>query len=113
MFCKLAKLFLTRQTTRILQPDQSVDADTTLTISYASASGYPLSPPFAIAKGFGWPAWGFGIEGVNSRLEGWLARQLSEGRKVKGIVPLDFYRQDGLGREDGGVMELLVLMNTL
>lgn len=84
-----------------------------LNISYASASGYPLSPPFAIAKGFGWPAWGLGVEGINSRLEGWLARQFSEGKKVKGIVPLDFYRQDRLGGGNGGIRELLVVMNSL
>lgn len=104
---------LIHQTIQIFRPDQPEDAEKVLTISYASASGYPLSPPFAIAKGFGWPAWGFGIEGINSRLEGWLARQLSEGKKVRGIVPMDFYRQDSLGREEGGVRELLIVMNEL
>jgi 1-phosphatidylinositol phosphodiesterase len=65
-----------------------------------------------IAKGFGWPEWGFGIEGINSRLEGWMVRQLRDGKKVKGIVPLDFYRQTG-SDDDGGICELLVLMNML
>jgi 1-phosphatidylinositol phosphodiesterase len=83
-----------------------------LLISYASASGYPLAPPFAIAKGFGWPEWGFGIEGVNSRLEGWLVRQLKDGKKVRRIVPMDFYRQTGSG-DEGGICELLVMMNLL
>lgn len=84
-----------------------------MTISFASASGFPLSPPNVIAKGFGWPAWHIGIEGINSRLEGWLVRRLAEGKKIKGIVPMDFYRQSGVNGEDGGLRELLVLMNDI
>jgi len=69
-----------------------------------------------MAKGFGWPSWGLGIEGINSRLLGWLLWCLRDGRRVRGVVPMDFYRQvgedEGVG-EGGGVRELLVLMNSL
>jgi hypothetical protein len=41
-----------------------------------------------------------------------LVRQLRDGKKVKGIVPLDFYRQTG-SDDDGGICELLVLLNML
>lgn len=95
------------------KPVYSAQPKPFLTISFASASGFPLSPPNVIAKGFGWPAWHLGVEGVNSRLEGWLVRQLAEGNKVKGIVPMDFYRQTGVNGEDGGVRELLVMMNDM
>lgn len=84
-----------------------------LIISFASASGFPLSPPNVIAKGFGWPEWHLGVQGINSRLEGWLLEQLTEGRRVRGIIPMDFYRQTGVNGEDGSVRELLVLMNEL
>jgi len=100
------------KTTELLQNSRQANEPLRLTISYASASGYPLAPPNIIAKGFGWPEWGFGIEGINSRLEGWLVRQLREGQKIRGIVPLDFYRQAG-SDDNGAICELLVLMNML
>lgn len=65
-----------------------------------------------IAKGFGWPEWGLGIEGINSRLEGWLISRLMDGKTIRGIVPMDFYREAGSGNA-GAVCELLVLMNML
>lgn len=54
-----------------------------------------------------------GVEGINSRLEGWLVQQLAARKRITGIVPLDFYRQSGVNGEDGGLRELLVLMNEI
>jgi 1-phosphatidylinositol phosphodiesterase len=51
----------------------------TLAITYFSAALIPLALPPIIAKGFGWPAWGFGMEGVNSRLGAWLLDKLAGG----------------------------------
>ncbi|KII89292.1 hypothetical protein PLICRDRAFT_40956 [Plicaturopsis crispa FD-325 SS-3] len=52
---------------------------TPLAISYFSAASFPLAPPPAIARGFGWPAWGMGVEGVNARVARWAAEQLGLG----------------------------------
>ena len=37
---------------------------------------FPLALPPVVAKGFGWPKMGLGVEGVNSRLGAWLIDQL-------------------------------------
>lgn len=76
-----------------------------LTISYLSAAAIPLAPPQLLAKGLGWPSIGLGIEGLNSRLTRWLLELMYEGKRIRGIVPIDFYRQEG----DLGA--LLVAMN--
>lgn len=47
-----------------------------LPITYFSAASFPLAFPPTVAKGFGWPKWGLGVEGVNSKLGGWLLDQL-------------------------------------
>lgn len=47
-----------------------------LPITYFSAASFPLAFPPTIAKGFGWPKWGLGVEGVNSKLGAWLLDQL-------------------------------------
>ncbi|RXK42450.1 hypothetical protein M231_00004 [Tremella mesenterica] len=65
---------------------------TPFTLAYASASSFPLALPTTIAKGFGFPKWGLGVEGVNSRLYRWLLQQLAAGKKVRACVMLDFYR---------------------
>lgn len=66
-----------------------------------------------MAKGFGFPAWGLGIEGINSRVLGWLLGLIADGNKIKGGLNMDFYRQAAEGEVDDGARELLVLMNTL
>lgn len=48
-----------------------------LSISFLSAASFPLAAPSTIARGFGWPNWGFGVEGVNSRVAKWLLDKLS------------------------------------
>jgi len=47
-----------------------------LNITYFSAVSFPLALPPTVACGFGWPAWGMGVEGVNSRAVQWLLNQL-------------------------------------
>lgn len=43
-----------------------------LPISFFSASTFPLALPSLVARGSGWPSIGMGVEGVNSKLGGWL-----------------------------------------
>ncbi|RSH92629.1 hypothetical protein EHS25_008074 [Saitozyma podzolica] len=90
-----------------LLPTLTASANPTFTLSFSSASYFPLSCPTTIAKGFGWPSWGLGIEGMNSRLTRWLLERVVQGEKVRACVPMDFYRQEGWPGE------LLVLMNFL
>jgi 1-phosphatidylinositol phosphodiesterase len=90
-----------------LLPTLTASANPTLTLSFSSASYFPLSCPTTIAKGFGWPSWGLGIEGMNSRLTRWLLERVVGGEQVRACVPMDFYRQEGWPGE------ILVLMNFL
>ncbi|WWD18068.1 hypothetical protein CI109_102515 [Kwoniella shandongensis] len=81
------------------------------TLSYTSASYFPLSFPTVIAKGFGFPSWGFGVEGINSRLCRWLLEILADehqDKRIRGCLPIDFYRQCA---GDEGLAGLLVQMN--
>lgn len=43
-----------------------------LSITFFSASSIPLALPPIIARGFGWPKWGFGVVGINERVGQWL-----------------------------------------
>ncbi|KAJ3815396.1 PLC-like phosphodiesterase [Lentinula aff. lateritia] len=49
----------------------------TLSLVYTSAASFPFAAPRPVAQGFGWPNWGFGVEGVNSRLGRWVLDALS------------------------------------
>ena len=49
----------------------------TLNIAFFSAASFPLALPPVVAKGFGWPAWHLGVEGINTRLGHWLLDQLA------------------------------------
>ena len=64
-----------------------------------------------IAKGFGFPRWGLGVEGINSRFKQWLLDRISEAEQVRACIIMDFYRQGG--SVDGEVLDLLVMMNFL
>ena len=96
------------QTKAPLDMSRSVLEDPPFTLTFSSASYFPLSPPAIIAKGFGWPAWGLGIEGVNSRLMRWLLERLADEERVRGCVAMDFYREIG---GDESLAEILVMMN--
>ncbi|WRT63949.1 uncharacterized protein IL334_000876 [Kwoniella shivajii] len=80
----------------------------TFTLSYLSASFFPLSFPTVIAKGFGFPAWGLGVEGINSRMCEWILERVVNREKVRACLAIDFYRQCA---GDAGLAELLVQMN--
>jgi len=81
-----------------------------LPITYFSAASFPLAFPTVVARGFGWPEWGLGVEGVNSRLGKWLLEQLGEegkGREIRGWTLLDFYSKP----ESEGLVPVLVEWN--
>jgi len=70
-----------------------------LRISFFSAASFPFAFPPTIARGFGWPKIGFGVEGVNARLARRLMDMLSGEAKnsrfdeprLRGWALLDFY----------------------
>ncbi|KAJ7494527.1 PLC-like phosphodiesterase [Mycena galericulata] len=72
-----------------------------LNITYFSASSFPLAAPQTVAQGFGWPSWGLGVEGVNTRVGRWALERLSEdgadGEKgeprLRGWSFLDYYEE--------------------
>ncbi|KAI0792804.1 PLC-like phosphodiesterase [Abortiporus biennis] len=119
----------TQLATEILLPpsSQSVSAQT-LNIAFFSAASFPLAFPPTIARGFGFPKIGLGVEGVNARVGKWLLDILSStsfksrgekeseklqyemnevGRRVRGWPLLDFFQDP----EDNGVVPLLVECN--
>ncbi|KAH9890607.1 PLC-like phosphodiesterase [Cubamyces lactineus] len=66
----------TELATRILLPPSDSPPYPVLNITFFSAASFPLAFPPLVAKGIGWPRWGFGIEGVNGRVGLWLLNQL-------------------------------------
>jgi 1-phosphatidylinositol phosphodiesterase len=86
-----------------------------LSISFLSALSIPLALPPTMARGFGWPQWGIGFEGVNARVGKWLLDQLDErgesdidGKsQIRGWALMDFY-EDPIGQS---VVPLLVECN--
>ncbi|KAH9915793.1 PLC-like phosphodiesterase [Epithele typhae] len=77
-----------------------------LNITFFSAASFPLAFPPMIARGFGWPGVGFGVEGVNARLGRWLTERLAAGTRVRGWAFLDFYSDP-----DDSLVPLLVQCN--
>ena len=97
-----------------------------LPITYFSAASFPLAFPTVVARGFGWPQLGFGIEGVNSRLGGWLleyfvnkanstAQDVNDDEQragesvIRGWALLDFYADP----EGSAIVPLLIESNFL
>ncbi|KAI0082859.1 PLC-like phosphodiesterase [Panus rudis PR-1116 ss-1] len=101
----------TELSTQILLPPPNNPPMPVLSITFFSAASFPLAFPPTIARGFGWPQAGFGIEGVNARVGKWLLDLLSRGGtddpQVRGWAFMDFYRDP----EDNGVVPLLVECN--
>jgi 1-phosphatidylinositol phosphodiesterase len=76
-----------------------------LNITYFSAASFPLAFPPLVAKGFGWPKIGLGLEGVNERVGKWLVDLLgseeeeqekggklkTEEKRVRGWAFMDYY----------------------
>lgn len=104
--------------TQILLPPSNNPPVPTLAISFLSASSFPLALPPTIAQGFGWPKWGLGIEGVNSKVGKWLLDQLGDeaanssdqdgsgGPRIRGWTLLDYYADP-----EPGLVSLLVECN--
>ena len=79
-----------------------------LNISFFSAASFPLAFPPTIARGFGWPKWGLGVEGVNGRLGKWLLDRFAqdgERARIRGWAFMDYYA------EPADVVPLLVECN--
>jgi 1-phosphatidylinositol phosphodiesterase len=59
----------------------------TLSITYFSAASFPFALPPTIARGFGWPALGLGVEGVNIRVARWLLDVLTgtEEKRIQNV----------------------------
>jgi len=74
-FFSIPEKFQLAATNLLLPPDSPQPV---LPITYFSAASIPLAFPPTVAKGFGWPKWGLGVEGVNSRLGAWLLNKLGE-----------------------------------
>ncbi|GJE87940.1 PLC-like phosphodiesterase [Phanerochaete sordida] len=89
----------TQLATEILLPPPIDPPLPSLAITFFSASGFPLAFPPTIARGFGWPKVGLGVEGVNARVVRWLASMLgaadASGRvkdpRIRGWTLADFY----------------------
>ncbi|KAL5533395.1 hypothetical protein ACEPAF_5171 [Sanghuangporus sanghuang] len=79
--------------TAVLLPPSTGYTQPTLNISFFSAGSFPLALPPVVAKGFGFPAWKLGVEGVNARLGEWLLQNLSPSSSAtpRGWVFTDFF----------------------
>lgn len=81
------------------------EAQPTLAISFFSASNFPFALPSTCACGFGWPEWGIGVEGINSRFVRWLLDQLSSSARTIS----DTEREDGGNVDEKGNVEKAVI----
>lgn len=99
--------------TEILFPP--ADGQPTLSITFLSASKFPLALPPIIAQGFGFPQWNLGFEGVNSKVVQWLLGLLTPPAgssapiaepRLRGWVMLDFYSDP-----DSSLVPLLIECN--
>jgi 1-phosphatidylinositol phosphodiesterase len=118
-----------RATQNLIPPPSVRTGQPTLPITFFSAALFPLALPPIVAKGFGWPGWGLGVEGVNSKLGAWLLNKLaggppesvpdaatekrsqitvSEEPRIRGWTFLDYYSEPDVGNI---VVPLLVECN--
>jgi len=77
--------------TEILRPS----SDQILSITYFSAASFPFAAPPVVAQGVGWPSFGLGIEGVNSRVGRWLLDRLAEDERLSGWALMDYFSTPG------------------
>jgi 1-phosphatidylinositol phosphodiesterase len=72
-----------------------------LAITFLSASAIPFALPPTIARGFGWPSIGMGVEGVNARFTRWCLRKLAGvdedhrryDPRIRGWVLVDYFAE--------------------
>ncbi|KAI0042108.1 PLC-like phosphodiesterase [Auriscalpium vulgare] len=117
-------------TNLLIPPETASASNPVLSITYFSASSFPFATPTVVSTGFGWPSFGFGVEGVNSRVARFLLAALSstaipaqavsdagesdaararydEGPELRGWTLMDFF-EEPVG---SGVVPLLVECN--
>jgi 1-phosphatidylinositol phosphodiesterase len=82
---QLATEFLLPPTATVTQP--------VLSVTYLSASSFPLATPPVISTGFGWPQVSMGVEGVNSRVARFLITSLKANTMLRAWTLVDFYDQ--------------------
>ncbi|KAI0055946.1 PLC-like phosphodiesterase [Artomyces pyxidatus] len=110
--------------TNLLVPPPHASSTPILSITYFSASSFPFATPTVVSTGFGWPSFGFGVEGVNSRVARFLLDSLagavehsarrnhskppsSPGPRIRGWTFMDFF-DEPVGN---GLVPLLVECN--
>ncbi|KAI9456286.1 PLC-like phosphodiesterase [Lactarius psammicola] len=81
----------TRLSTHLLLPPPASITQPVLSITYFSASSFPFATPTVVSTGFGWPHFGFGVEGVNSRVAQFLLVALKKQMTLCAWALMDFY----------------------
>ena len=81
----------TQLSTGLLLPPPASITQPVLSITYFSASSFPFATPAVVSTGFGWPRFGFGVEGVNSRVAYFLFEALKERTTLCAWTLMDFY----------------------
>ncbi|KAH8991119.1 PLC-like phosphodiesterase [Lactarius hatsudake] len=97
----------TQLSTRLLLPPPASITQPVLSITYFSASSFPFATPAVISTGFGWPRFGLGFEGVNSRVAQFLLVGLKKKTTLCAWTFMDFYEMP-VGT---GVVPLLIEHN--
>ena len=81
----------TQLSTRFLLPLPTSITQPVLSITYFSASSFPFATPTIVSTGFGWPSFGLGVEGVNSRVANFLLVALKDKMTLCAWTFMDFY----------------------
>ncbi|KAH9063751.1 PLC-like phosphodiesterase [Lactarius deliciosus] len=97
----------TQLSTCLLLPPPASITQPVLSITYFSASSFPFATPAVISTGFGWPRFGLGFEGVNSRVAQFLLVTLKKKMTLCAWTFMDFYEMP-VGT---GVVPLLIEHN--
>ncbi|KAI9511337.1 PLC-like phosphodiesterase [Russula earlei] len=97
----------TQLSVEFLLPPPADITERVLSITYFSASSFPLATPTIVSTGFGWPSVGLGFEGVNSRVARFLLDAIKEDVMLRAWVLMDFYDQP----VGSGVVPLLIECN--
>jgi 1-phosphatidylinositol phosphodiesterase len=81
----------TQHSVELLLPPPADVTQPVLSITYFSASSFPLATPAVVSTGLGWPSVGLGVEGVNSRVVHFLLATLREDTILRAWTFMDFY----------------------
>jgi len=79
--------------TDLLLPPTATITQPVLSVTYLSASSFPLATPSVVSTGFGWPQVSMGVEGVNSRVARFLITSLKANTMLRAWTLVDFYGQ--------------------